>query len=106
MKLSLDWIKDYIELPEDLELSKLAYDLTMSTVEVEGMVLLKNEFTNMVIGVVNEILPHPNADKLVLCKVDVGDDNETVIKLDKRLYRYPGKYGTFKNRLRPYHVNR
>ena len=76
MKVSLDWIKDYIDLPEDLELSKLAYDLTMSTVEVEGMVYLKNDFTNMVVGVVNEILPHPNADKLVVCKVDVGDGDE------------------------------
>jgi len=72
MKVSLDWIKDYIDLPADLELSKLAYDLTMSTVEVEGMVRLEKEFANMVIGVVNEILPHPDADKLVVCKVDVG----------------------------------
>ena len=73
MKVSLDWIKDYIDLPEGLELSKLAYDLTMSTVEVEGMHELKDDFADMVIGVVNEILPHPDADKLVVCKVDAGD---------------------------------
>jgi len=73
MKLSLDWIKDYIDLPVDLELSKLAYDLTMSTVEVEGMVSLKAQFEGMVVGVVREIKAHPDADKLVVCMVDVGD---------------------------------
>ena len=36
MKLSLNWIKDYVKLPDDMDLTKLAYDLTMSTVEVEG----------------------------------------------------------------------
>jgi len=73
MKLSLEWIKDYIDLPSDLSLSQLAYDLTMSTVEVEGMVSLREQFEGMVVGVVSEIQPHPDADKLVVCMVDVGD---------------------------------
>ena len=36
MKLSLNWIKDYVKLPDDMDLKQLAFDLTMSTVEVEG----------------------------------------------------------------------
>jgi len=75
MKLSLNWIKDYVEIPEGIDLSRLAYDLTMSTVEVEGMIDLGGSFEKMVIGVVNEILPHPNADKLVICKTNVGDED-------------------------------
>jgi len=75
MKLSLNWIKDYVEIPGDIDLSRLAYDLTMSTVEVEGMIDLGQSFEKMVIGVVNEILPHPNADKLVICKTHVGDED-------------------------------
>ncbi len=35
MKVSLNWIRDYVQLPADADLKKLAYDLTMSTVEVE-----------------------------------------------------------------------
>ena len=35
MKVSLNWIKDYVDLPADMDLKRLAYDLTMSTVEVE-----------------------------------------------------------------------
>ena len=74
MKLSLNWIKDYVKLPEDMDLSRLAYDLTMSTVEVEGAENLAERFEKIVIGEIKEVLPHPNADKLRVCKVDVGAD--------------------------------
>ncbi|MCL2046453.1 MAG: phenylalanine--tRNA ligase subunit beta [Oscillospiraceae bacterium] len=73
MKLSLNWIKEYVEIPPDLELSRISYDLTMSTVEVEGAVDLSQSLNNIVIGIIKEVLPHPNADKLVICNVDIGD---------------------------------
>ncbi len=74
MKLSLNWIKDYVKIPDDMDLSRLAYDLTMSTVEVEGVHDLGKSFDNIIIGVIKEVLPHPNADKLRVCKVDIGTD--------------------------------
>ena len=74
MKLSLSWIRDYVDLPADTDLKKLAYDLTMDTVEVEDVEFMENRFRNMVVGVINEVLPHPNADKLRICKVDIGID--------------------------------
>ena len=73
MKLSLNWIKDYVKIPDDMDLSKLAYDLTMSTVEVEGAHDLGRDFDGIVVGEIKEVLPHPNADKLRVCKVDIGD---------------------------------
>ena len=73
MKLSLNWIKDYVKLPENMDLSKLAYDLTMSTVEVEGAERLADRFDKIIVGEIKEVLPHPNADKLRVCKVDIGD---------------------------------
>ena len=72
MKVSLDWIKDYVDIPNDIPLSQIAYDLTMSTVEVEGMAALTDEYRNIVVGVISELLPHPNADKLTICKTDIG----------------------------------
>lgn len=72
MKLSLNWIKDYVKIPDDMDLTKLAYDLTMSTVEVEGAHELAKDFENVVVGVIKEVLPHPNADKLRVCRVDIG----------------------------------
>ena len=73
MKLSLNWIKDYVKIPDDMDLTKLAYDLTMSTVEVEGAESLAERFDKIVVGDIKEVLPHPNADKLRICKVDIGD---------------------------------
>ena len=73
MKLSLSWIRDYVKIPEDTDLKKLAYDLTMSTVEVEDVEDLARRFDNMVVGVIEKIEPHPNADKLRVCRVDIGD---------------------------------
>lgn len=72
MKLSLSWIKDYVEIPEDMDLKKLAYDLTMSTVEVEDAEELAKRFDKMLVGVIEKIEQHPNADKLKVCKVDIG----------------------------------
>ena len=72
MKLSLSWIKDYVNIPEDADLKKLAYDLTMSTVEVEDVEDLARRFDNMLVGVIEKIEPHPNADRLRVCKVDIG----------------------------------
>ena len=73
MKLSLSWIKDYVKIPENMDLKKLAYDLTMSTVEVEDVEELARRFDHMVVGVIDRIEAHPNADRLKVCKVDIGD---------------------------------
>ena len=73
MKLSLNWIKDYVKLPDDMDLTRLAYDLTMSTVEVEGAESLAERFEKIIVGDIKEVLPHPNADKLRVCRVDIGE---------------------------------
>ena len=73
MKLSLNWIKDYVKIPDDMDLKQLAFDLTMSTVEVEGVEELARSFDGIVVGEIKEVLPHPNADKLRVCKVDIAD---------------------------------
>ncbi len=73
MILSLSWIKDYVSLPDDADLTKLAYDLTMDTVEVEDVEYLGKRFENMVVGVITAVNPHPNADKLRVCTVDLGE---------------------------------
>lgn len=73
MKVSLNWIKDYVKLPDDMDLRKLAYDLTMSTVEVEDIEELAKRFEGLVVGEIKEVLPHPNADKLRICRTDIGE---------------------------------
>lgn len=79
MKLSLSWIKDYVSLPDDADLNKLAYDLTMDTVEVEDVEYLGKRFENMVVGVILAVNPHPNADKLRVCTVDLGSETKEIV---------------------------
>ena len=79
MKVSLNWIRDYVQLPADADLKKLAYDLTMSTVEVEDATDLGASFHDMVVGEIKTVEPHPNADKLRVCKTDIGGRVETIV---------------------------
>lgn len=79
MKLSLNWIKKYADLPADLTMAKLSYDLTMSTVEVEDAVSLADNLAGLVVGRILTVEPHPDADKLRVCTVDVGDPAPSTI---------------------------
>ena len=45
----------------------------MSTVEVEDVEYLAERFNNMIVGVIEKIEPHPNADRLRVCKVDIAE---------------------------------
>ena len=79
MKVSLNWIKDYVDLPADMDLKRLAYDLTMSTVEVEDTIELGKQFDHMVVGQIKTIEQHPNADKLKVCKTDIGGEIKDIV---------------------------
>ncbi len=79
MKVSLNWIRDYVQLPADADLKRLAYDLTMSTVEVEDAVELAKQFEHMAVGVINAVEQHPNADKLKGCKTDIGGEAKDIV---------------------------
>ena len=79
MKVSLNWVKDYVKLPDDMDLKRLSYDLTMSTVEVEDATDLSESFRNMVVGVVQQVQQHPNADKLKVCKTDIGGEVKDIV---------------------------
>ncbi len=72
MLLSLNWIKEYVDLPSNVDAEKLSHDLTMATVEVEDIVDQKSQYDNIVIGVIKEIKNHPDADKLKLAMTDIG----------------------------------
>ena len=73
MRVSLKWLKKYVELPEDLTPKQIAYDLTLRTVEVEDVEDVKEKYNNIVVGKILEVKQHPNADKLRICIVDIGE---------------------------------
>ena len=77
MNVTLNWLKAYIDF--DLSPSELADRLTMLGIEVESIKQLGAELEGIVVGSVTAIRPHPNADKLVLCQVDVDETEELQI---------------------------
>ena len=70
MNVTLNWLKTYIDF--DFSPSELAERLTMLGIEVEAIKQLGTGLEGIVVGKVTAMGPHPNADKLVLCQVDVG----------------------------------
>ena len=79
MKLSLNWIKEYVQIPDDFDLKQLAYDLTMRTVEVEDTIYLADQFKGIVVGEIKEVNPHPNADMLRVCVTDIGGETKEIV---------------------------
>ncbi len=74
MKISYNWLKQFVNLPDDIE--KHCDLLTSLGLEVEGLTdfqSIKGGLKGVVVGHVTECVKHPNADKLKLTKVDLGD---------------------------------
>ncbi len=73
MRVSLNLIKKYIDIPKDITPNKIAYDLTLRTVEVESTETISEKFHDIVVGKILKLDKHPNADSLKVCQVDIGE---------------------------------
>ena len=78
MKISLNWLNDYIDL-KDISLSEILDKSTYAGLEVEEVEDQAKNFENIVVGFVIEAKKHPNADKLSLCKVSDGKEEYNVV---------------------------
>ena len=78
MKLSLNWLKELVDLSE-VPVPDIIHMLTMSGLEVEEVIDQGDLYKNFVIGFVKEKKKHPNADKLSICTVSTGDEEFQVI---------------------------
>ena len=79
MRVSLNLVKKYVDLPSNLSSKDIAYDLTLRTVEVEDVISVSQKFNNMVVGKIISLEKHPDADKLKVCLVDVGEEENLQI---------------------------
>jgi phenylalanyl-tRNA synthetase beta chain len=77
MKISYNWLKDYISLSIDPNI--LASKLSLVGFEVEEVFEKRLDYPQVVIGKILSVRNHPNADKLSLCQVDVGDEKLEII---------------------------
>jgi len=73
MKFSELWLREWVD--PKISTEELSVVMTMAGLEVEGIEPVAGEFNNTVVGQVKIIEPHPDANKLQVCKVDVGEND-------------------------------
>lgn len=78
MKLPLSWLKDYMNT-DGIDNATYTHMLTMSGSMVEGIENPAEEIKNVVVGKILKIEKHPDADKLVVCQVDIGEGESVQI---------------------------
>ncbi len=77
MKFSENWLRTWVD--PDMNSEALAHALTMSGLEVESLESVAAEFSNVVVAEVLEVVKHPNADRLNVCQVNVGEPQSLTI---------------------------
>ncbi|MBU2233267.1 hypothetical protein KJ627_00180, partial [Patescibacteria group bacterium] len=73
MYLSLNWLKDFVDIPQSIDPEELGLKLTTHTVEIDGIKKQAEKLDGVVVGEILDIKKHPNADKLTIAQVDVGE---------------------------------
>ena len=70
MFVAFSWLKEFVDL--DCDLNEFVDKMTMSGTKVETIKKIGDKIDSIITGKILEIKQHPNADKLVVTKVDVG----------------------------------
>lgn len=71
MKVSMNWVRRYVDI--NVPLNELCDKMVMTGFEVDGIEDLSETMNNVVAGRIVKLEKHPNADKLQICQLDVGD---------------------------------
>ncbi len=89
MKFSVNWLREFVELPAKIE--DLAELLTFAGVEIEDIEERGGNFDNVVIGQIKESAQHPNADRLSVTQVDDGSGQIRQIVCGAKNYKVGDK---------------
>ena len=106
MKVPISWLKDFVDI--DLPITELAHQMTMAGLEVEeirfvglpipgegsrdaSLTGLEWDREKLVVASISEVMPHPNADRLVLCKLFDGQQEQVVLTGAPNLFDFKGK---------------
>ncbi len=77
MKFSEQWLREWVNPP--LNTQQLTEQLTMAGLEIESVAPVAGEFSNVVIGLVKQATQHPDAERLRVCQVDIGKNEQLTI---------------------------
>ncbi len=89
MKFSVNWLREFVELPANVE--ELAELLTFAGIEIEGIEHRGLELPNVVVAQINASSQHPNADRLSVCDVDDGTNHHRQIVCGAKNYKVGDK---------------
>jgi phenylalanyl-tRNA synthetase beta chain len=78
MRFTLSWLREFVDIPP-VDLTELVEAFESLGHEVEEAYPLAPAFTGVIVGKVLEVAAHPNADKVRVCKVDIGGDVSEII---------------------------
>ncbi len=84
MKLPLSWLKDYTDVSETGR--DYAHALTMTGSKVETCDMIGKDIEKVVVGKIIKIEQHPDADKLVVCQVNVGEGEVQIVTGAKNVF--------------------
>lgn len=80
MKIPLSWLKDFVDV--DVDIQTLCDKMVSIGLEIEEVVYLGEHVTNVKVCQIKEITQHPNAERLLCCKVDVGGEIVPIVTND------------------------
>ena len=72
MRLPFNWLKEFVDVSAGAQ--EVSDRLTMRGLEVEGVEAVRPLFTEVYVGEIVDVAPHPSADRLALCRVDTGSE--------------------------------
>jgi len=78
LKVTLNWLNEFLN-PKSLEPESIAGALTMSGTEVKKVKYMGDKYKGIIVGRITGISPHPDADKLSLCEVDIGPEKLKIV---------------------------
>lgn len=79
MYISLNWLKEFVNIKKGTDAKKLGDLITVRTAEVEDVIIQADAYKNMVVGVVKRLKNHPGADKLSLAQTDIGKKEVQIV---------------------------
>jgi len=89
MKFSVNWLREFVELPKSMD--ELAELLTLAGTEIESIEKRGANFDNVVVAQIKASAQHPNADRLSVCQVDDGSGQERQIVCGAKNYKVGDK---------------
>jgi phenylalanyl-tRNA synthetase beta chain len=89
MKFSLNWLREFVDLPDKID--HLADLLTLAGVEIEGIEMRGAKIDNIIVAQITASSQHPNADRLTVCEVDDGSGTKRQIVCGATNYKVGDK---------------